>query len=333
MPDNERIHSFAGKNKLMSTSFITQKRAPSNIANILLIIAGIVSVSGIIAPPIALVTGIILAQWLKKPIREKTQSIAGTLLKVSVVGLGFGIPLEKALSVSGEGLYLTIGSITFTMVAGLLLGKYLKVQQHTSFLIAAGTAICGGSAIAALAPIIRAKNQEITIALGTIFTLNALALVIFPLIGEYFHISQTHFGLWTAIAIHDTSSVVGAAKTFGKEALEIATIVKLERALWIIPIAITLTFTNKNGSKIKLPWFIFLFVGALFIPQIVPQGTEVWHFIALAARRSLTLTLLLIGAGLQFTQIKQVGWRPFIQGGFLWVLIGSLSLLTIERYI
>jgi uncharacterized integral membrane protein (TIGR00698 family) len=314
----------------MLKTLIAQKQTSGNPATALLIIAGFISLTGYIAPPIALAIGIVLAQLLHSTIREKTQLIANKLLKVSIVGLGFGIPLQQALSVSGEGLLLTIGSITFTLTTGLLLGKYLKVEKHTSFLIAAGTAICGGSAIAALAPVLKAKSREISIALGTIFTLNALALFIFPIIGEYFHISQSHFGLWAAIAIHDTSSVVGAAKTFGKEALEIATIVKLERALWVIPLVFILAFSHKKGGRIKLPWFILLFVGALFIPQILPKGEVIWNFIAHGARRSLTLTLLLIGAGLEFRQIKQVGWRPFIQGVVLWLGVGTVSFITIE---
>ncbi len=317
----------------MLTPFIAHKQIASKAGTILLLAAGAISFTGLVAPPLALLLGIGLAQLLKTSVREKTQLVANKLLKISVVGLGFGIPIRKALAVSGEGVYLTMASITFTLLAGVLLGKLLKVQKHTSFLIAAGTAICGGSAIAALAPVVKAKSREISIALGTIFSLNALALFLFPIIGEYLHLSQSHFGMWAAIAIHDTSSVVGAAKTFGNEALEIATVVKLERALWIIPIALILAITNKKGGKIKIPWFIFLFVAALFIPQIAPEGTQIWDFIAIAARRSLTVTLLLIGAGLQFSQIKEVGWRPFIQGVVLWLIIGAGSALTIKIFL
>ena len=219
-------------------------------------------------------------------------------------------------------------------MAGYLIGKWLKIDQKTSYLLSAGTAICGGSAIAAVSPLIKADDKQMSVSLGTVFILNSIALFLFPWIGELLHLSQAQFGLWVAIAIHDTSSVVGAAGKYGQEALQVATTIKLERALWIIPLAIFTTFIFKSeGKKINIPYFIFYFILAMIVGTYLlkqwPEMHQVTDVLIFLAKKGLTLTLFLIGAGLSKESIKAIGVKPFIQGIALWVLISSLSLLVI----
>ena len=280
-----------------------------------------------ISPAIALFLGLALGMTAGQPFPKFSKKTSKYLLQFSVVGLGFGMNLHESLKTGKEGMLFTIVSVAAVLVLGIYLGKRLMMDRKTAYLISAGTAICGGSAIAAVGPVVKANDNEMTMALGTIFILNAIALFIFPPIGHLLNMTQEQFGMWAAIAIHDTSSVVGAGAAYGEKALEIATMVKLTRALWIIPITIVTMFLFKQkGGKIAIPWFIFFFILAmvantfLTIPETV-TGSLVW-----LAKKGLTVTLFLIGAGLSRKVIKQVGVRPMVQGVVLWVFIGLISL-------
>ncbi|WP_289006987.1 putative sulfate exporter family transporter [uncultured Parabacteroides sp.] len=280
-----------------------------------------------ISPAIALFLGLTLGMTAGQPFPKFSKKTSKYLLQFSVVGLGFGMNLHESLKTGKEGMLFTIVSVAAVLVLGIYLGKRLMMDRKTAYLISAGTAICGGSAIAAVGPVVKANDNEMSMALGTIFILNAIALFIFPPIGHLLNMTQEQFGMWAAIAIHDTSSVVGAGAAYGEEALEIATMVKLTRALWIIPITIVTMFLFKQkGGKIAIPWFIFFFILAmvantfLTIPETV-TGSLVW-----LAKKGLTVTLFLIGAGLSRKVIKQVGVRPMVQGVVLWVFIGLISL-------
>lgn len=257
-------------------------------------------------------------------------SVTNFLLKISVIGLGFGIDVGQAMAVGSRGFVLTICSITSVLILGFFLGRIFNISSKTTHLISSGTAICGGSAIAAVAPVIDAGEKDMSVSLGVVFALNALALIIFPLIGHLLGMSQGQFGLWCAIAIHDTSSVVGAAATYGQEALNVATTVKLERALWIIPVSLLSAFFFKSKDKrIKIPWFIGLFVLAMLtntylaLPRLMPA------LISTGAKSTLVLTLFLIGSGLDVQKIKTVGWKPFVLAVILWLFIGTGSLWLI----
>lgn len=290
----------------------------------------VLCLSPLISPPIALLLGLIIAQFIGHPYLNLNHKATHILLQVSVVGLGFGMNINNALKAGKEGLILTIISIIGTISIGILLGKILKIEDKISFLIATGTAICGGSAIAAISPVIKANEKQISVALGTIFILNSVALVLFPFIGHYFNLSENQFGLWCAIAIHDTSSVVGAAGKYGVQALEVATTVKLGRALWIIPIALlsTLIFKNKN-TKIKIPYFIGLFILAMIANTYFPFVRDFSHYITSFAKATLTLTLFLIGCGLSRKVLTSVGYKPLIQGTAIWIIISVSTLFVI----
>jgi len=281
-------------------------------------------------PPVALLMGIVVAQSIGHPFLHLNHKATHILLQFSVVGLGFGMNVDSALQAGKSGFTFTILSILTTLVMGYLLGRLLKVDRKSSFLITVGTAICGGSAIAAISPVIKAQEKQISVALGTIFILNAFALFIFPLIGQSLHLSQQQFGIWSAIAIQDTSSVVGAASKYGAEALQIATTVKLTRALWIIPIAIlsSLLFRNK-GAKIKIPYFIALFVLAIVLNTYLPFVKIIGSQIVQLSKIGLTLTLFLIGSGLSREVFTSVGFKPILQGLVLWVLISVPALLAV----
>lgn len=280
-----------------------------------------------ISPAIALFLGLALGMTAGQPYPTFSKKTSKYLLQFSVVGLGFGMNLHESLKTGQEGMLFTIVSVVSVLVLGMYLGKRLLMDRKTAYLISAGTAICGGSAIAAVGPVVKANDNEMSMALGTIFILNAIALFIFPPIGHLLGMTQEQFGMWAAIAIHDTSSVVGAGAAYGEQALEIATMVKLTRALWIIPVTIATMFIFKQkGAKISIPWFILFFVLAmvantfLSIPATI-TGSLVW-----LAKKGLTVTLFLIGAGLSRKVIKQVGVRPMIQGVVLWIFIGLISL-------
>jgi uncharacterized integral membrane protein (TIGR00698 family) len=287
-----------------------------------------------VSPPLALVLGLFIALFVGHPFLHLNHKATNILLQVSVVGLGFGMNAATALRAGKEGLVFAVASITGTLGFGLLLGRLLHIEKKTSLLIAGGTAICGGSAIAALSPVIRAEERQVSVALGTIFILNSVALFLFPFVGHLLHLSQTQFGLWSAIAIHDTSSVVGAAGRYGPEALQIATTVKLARALWIIPVSLlaALFFRNKNTAgpktKIKIPYFIGLFVVAILLNTWLPMPA-LSHTLVQASHAGLTLTLFLIGSGLSMQVLKNTGVRPLLQGIILWALISVTTLWAI----
>ncbi|NLB62777.1 MAG: putative sulfate exporter family transporter [Fibrobacter sp.] len=289
-----------------------------------------ISLSNFISPPWALFMGIVFAQVFTHPFAEKSSKLSSWLLKAAVVGLGFGISATDAIQAGKDGLFFTIFTIIFTLLLGILLGKLFKVESNTAYLIAGGTAICGGSAIAALAPIIKAKNKQISVALGVIFVLNSLALFVFPYIGHLLNMSPQDFGVWSAIAIHDTSSVVGAATKFNSESLAMATTVKLTRALWIIPLALlsALIFKQKN-IKIQLPYFIALFVIAIMINSFVPGFANLNPIIVYGAKKALALTLFLIGTSLSWKTLKSVGISPILQGTVLWLSISASTLAII----
>ena len=307
---------------------------PSIIRKTIFLIAAIASLTPFIEPPLALFLGIVLAQLIGHPYEKYNHRATGLLLKISVVGLGFGMNAIVAAQAGKQGILFTIASISLTFLIGLTAGKLMAVNKKTAILISTGTAICGGSAIAAVAPVIGAKENEISVSLATVFILNSIALLIFPPIGNWFHLSQSQFGMWAAIAIHDTSSVVGAAHKFGAQALQIATTVKLERALWIIPVSFIMALAFKSSkNKIKIPWFIFFFVVAMFLNTFLPQIHQLDQMIVFAAKRGLTLTLFLIGAGLTRNALKTVSLRPMVLGVMLWVMISVSSLIVIINMI
>ena len=298
------------------------------------IIAAILCLTSFVSSPIALLMGFLLTNLLYNPFPNLSRQIVKWLLKLSVIGLGFGMDLNKSLEVGKEGFLLTIITISSTLILGYFIGKVLKLDKVISYLIASGTAICGGSAIAAVSAVIKAKEKEISIALGVVFFLNALAIFVFPLLGHQLDLSQKDFGLWSAIAIHDTSSVVGAALAYGEEALDIAVTVKLSRALWIIPLSIFSMFLFKGkANSIKIPWFILLFVIAVIANSYLNLPDWMSFSIPQISKQLLILTLFLVGAGLTFTSIKESGAKPIILGVSLWVIISIVSLVYIMYFI
>ncbi|MNF49009.1 hypothetical protein D3C84_302720 [compost metagenome] len=286
-----------------------------------------------VSPPIALLMGLLIANLFGHPFLHLNHKATNILLQISVVGLGFGMNVYSAVSAGKDGFLFTVASIISTLVLGAFIGKWLKIEKKTSHLISCGTAICGGSAIAAIAPVVKSNENQTSIALGVIFILNSIALFLFPAIGHYLNLSQNQFGLWCAIAIHDTSSVVGAASKFGPEALQVATTVKLARALWIIPVALITAFLFKNkSSKIKIPYFIGLFILAMVLNTYVPQTAIVAPYLVGIAKIGLSLTLFLIGAGLNRNVLKSIGIKPLFQGSLLWLLIAGLTLVSILHF-
>lgn len=283
-----------------------------------------------IAPPVALALGLVLAQTVGNPFPAFTKKYTAKLLQFSVIGLGFGMNAHAAVQAGRQGILFTVASITGTLVLGYLLGRWLKLGRHVTHLISCGTAICGGSAIAAVGPVLRAKEEEMSMALATVFVLNAIALFAFPPIGHALALTQQQFGLWCAIAIHDTSSVVGAAAAYGSEALSVATTIKLARALWIIPVALgtALVFRQKD-VQVQLPWFILGFIGAMLLNTYLPATHEAGAWLVKAAHVGLTVTLFFIGAGLSLKAVRAVGPRPFLLGVLLWMVVSSMSLYVI----
>ena len=291
-------------------------------------------------PPVALLLGLVIALVTGHPFIQINKKATTLLLQVSVVCLGFTMNFEEAMKAGKEGFFFTVGTIGITLLAGYFIGKYLKIDKNTSTLISNGTAICGGSAIAAIAPIIKANDEQISVSLGTIFILNSIALFVFPALGHLLNLTDQQFGTWCAIAIHDTSSVVGASKQYSEKALQIATTIKLERALWIIPLSLVTAYFQKSTGKIKIPYFIFYFIIAILIATYVPTylpflKTEIDHntvfqWAAMFGKKGLVVTLFLIGSGLSMKTIQVVGWRPILQGVILWILIGATSLAVIK---
>ncbi len=303
------------------------------LISVLLLIDYLPNVDSYVSPPVALFLGLLFALICGQAYPKFNKKVSKKLLQYSVVGLGFGMNLQASLQSGKEGMAFTIVSVVGTMLIGWFIGrKLLKVDRNTSYLISSGTAICGGSAIAAVGPVLKAKDAEMSVALGTVFILNAIALFLFPWIGQLLEMTQQQFGMWAAIAIHDTSSVVGAGAAFGEEALEVATTIKLTRALWIIPLAFATSFIFKSkGQKVSIPWFIFFFVLAMvfntYVLSLSETTREIGSFINGLARKSLTITLFFIGASLSRDVLKTVGIKPMIQGIALWIVI-SLSTLA-----
>lgn len=293
------------------------------------------------APPTpaaaALVGGAILALTLGNPFQGLTRTWTHRLLPIAVVGLGADMNLRAVAKAGFHGLGYTAISIALVLALGWWLVRLLKVESDAGLLISVGTAICGGSAIAAVAPVLRAKEDEISVALATVFLLNAVALVIFPPIGHAASLSQDAFGLWSALAIHDTSSVVGAGLAYGPRALEVGTTVKLARALWIVPITLGIGWgvarrgeAPEGAPPVKKPWFIAGFLAVAALVTYVPVLHAPGHIMAVAARRVLVLTLFLIGSGLSREALRSVGLRPLMYGLALWLLVGVVSLVAIR---
>ncbi len=298
--------------------------------------------SGLVSPPVALVGGIAFGFLVVHPYRAESASLARLLLQASVVALGFGMNLHQVLRAGRSGFVYTAISIVVAMALGLAMGRLFQVGGKASFLITAGTAICGGSAIAAIAPISEASEEEISVSMGTVFLLNSVALLLFPAIGHALHLSQNQFGLWAALAIHDTSSVVGAAAKYGDQALAIGTTVKLARAMWIIPVSLlTAAYVRKAAVKessgrrrvrVSVPWFIVLFCGATVVSMYLPRFATSYSTMNHLGKAGLTATLFLIGTSLSKRTVQQVGMRPFLQGLTLWIVVAGLSLAAITLH-
>jgi uncharacterized integral membrane protein (TIGR00698 family) len=326
---------------------------PNTFRQIIFVLCLIICIVFKVDPPIALLMGLVIALVVGHPFLSLNKKATTLLLQVSVVCLGFKIDFNEAMKAGKEGFFFTVGTISITLLAGYWIGKKLNIDKKISQLISNGTAICGGSAIAAIAPIIKADDNEISVSLGTVFILNSIALFIFPALGHMFGLSAEQFGTWCAIAIHDTSSVVGAAakyiandpdpevrKKLVDKALQIATTIKLERALWIIPLSLATAYFQKSQGKIKIPYFIFYFILAILISTYLPHylpflgnkisGGTIFDYAFMFGRKGLVVTLFLIGSGLSLKTIRQVGWRPILQGVLLWAIIGSASLLVIK---
>lgn len=304
---------------------------PENVKKVIFIVVGLACLTPWIGPPVALFLGILLSQTIGHPFIKFNSKATKLALQISVVGLGFGMNLSQALEAGQQGFIFTVVTISTTLILGLVLGRLMKIKRNTSVLISSGTAICGGSAIAAVSPVVGAKEDEMSVSLATVFVLNAIALFIFPSIGTELGLTQEQFGIWSAIAIHDTSSVVGASAAYGEEALQIATTIKLSRALWIIPLTIIMAMFIKGKSKIKIPYFILYFVLAIVVNTYVPLPEILPPNIVIIAKKGLTITLFLIGAGLTRKALKSLGVKPLILGVSLWVFISVVSLMVILK--
>jgi uncharacterized integral membrane protein (TIGR00698 family) len=306
----------------------------SNAQKAVFLVAALLCVTPIISPPIALMLGLLIANLAGNPFLKITGKLTKVLLQASVVGLGFGMNAASAIKAGSQGIVFVFASILGTLILGFLLSKLLRVESKTSHLISSGTAICGGSAIAAVGPVIGADTKQMSVALGAVFVLNSVALFVFPFIGHALHLTETQFGMWSAIAIHDTSSVVGAASRYGAQALEVATTVKLARALWIIPLSLGTALLYKNDrGRIKVPWFIGYFILAMVLNTYLPSVNLVAPYIVSMAKAGLTLTLFLIGAGLSFYLLKSVGVRPLMQAIILWVIISLAGLWAVLSFV
>ena len=290
----------------------------------------IIAASGLVSAPVALVMGLAFAFTFQHPYPSDGSKLQKFLLQLSVIGLGFGMNLHEVLQAGRSGFLYTAVSITAVMWIGWALGRLLKVESRASFLISTGTAICGGSAIAALGPIMQATEEEMAVSLGTVFVLNSVALIVFPMVGTALHLTQHQFGLWAALAIHDTSSVVGAAAKYGAVALTVGTTVKLARALWIVPVSVITSVARKSKTRIQWPWFILFFclaaVANTYFTKLQPVYESLYHL----GKTGLTVTLFLIGSGLSVETLKSVGVRPLLQGVLLWIITAAASLELIR---
>jgi uncharacterized integral membrane protein (TIGR00698 family) len=291
----------------------------------------ILAASGLLSPPLALTAGLLYGLTFPHPYQIDARRLSRFLLQASVVGLGFGMNLAEVLKVGRSGLLYTAGSITAVMLLGLAIGGCLRVARTPSFLITVGTAICGGSAIAAVGPITHATEEEMAISMGTVFVLNSIALLLFPAVGWAMHLSQTQFGLWSALAIHDTSSVVGATAKYGAVALAVGTTVKLARALWIVPVSVLTSILKKTKTAIQWPWFIALFCFAAIANTYVRFFSSAYPVLNHLGKLGLAVTLYLIGTGLSQSTLRQVGVRPLLQGALLWAIVAVGSLVLIRQ--
>jgi uncharacterized integral membrane protein (TIGR00698 family) len=289
----------------------------------------ILTASGLISPPFALLGGLIYGLMLTHSFQAESKQLAKFLLQASVVALGFGMNLHEVVRVGRSGFVYTALSITSVMLIGVGLGYLIHVSKKSSFLICAGTAICGGSAIAAVGPIADASEEEMAVSLGAVFILNSIALFLFPIVGFALHLSQTQFGLWSALAIHDTSSVVGATAKYGPTALAVGTTVKLARALWIVPLSVATAVVLKSKARIQWPWFILLFCIAALLNTLFPTFNPVFATLSHLGKIGLTVTLFLIGTGLNQETLKKVGPRPLLQGLTLWIIVATATLALI----
>jgi uncharacterized integral membrane protein (TIGR00698 family) len=276
------------------------------------------------SPSIALVLGIAFALTCEHPCAGKARAAAKPLLQAGVVGLGFGMNLHRVLQVGASGAAYTAGGIAFSMGLGILLGRLLRVRETTAYLISTGTAVCGGSAIAAVGPVLGADEEEMSVSLGTVFVLNAVALLIFPAVGRSLRLTQEQFGLWAALAIHDTSSVVGATVKYGAAALAVGTTVKLARALWIVPMSLGTAAWRRSKAKVQWPWFVLFFALAAGLNTSLPH--PFWATLNALGKISLTVTLFLIGSGISAGALRKVGTRPLLLGVILWLVVSCLSL-------
>ena len=300
------------------------------ISKVVFLLGLAVAASGLVSPPVALALGLVFGFVFPHPFDQSAKKVSRYLLQASVVGLGFGMNLHDVIRAGRSGFVYTLLSISFAMVAGMVLGALLGMPRTPAFLISTGTAICGGSAIAAVGPICGASDEQMAVSLGTIFVLNSVALLIFPGIGAALKLTQTQFGLWSALAIHDTSSVVGAAAKYGAVALAVGTTVKLARALWIVPMSIATAVVKHARARIQWPWFIALFCLAAVCNTYFPAGAAAYGLLSRIAKIGLTATLYLIGTGISLATLKKVGHRPLLQGVILWLLISAGSLWLIR---
>ena len=289
----------------------------------------ILAASGLLSPPLALLAGLAYGFTLAHPFHMESKRLAKFLLQASVVALGFGMNLHQVLHAGRSGFAYTAASITLAMLLGLALGYFIHVAKKASFLISAGTAICGGSAIAAVGPIAEANDEEMAVSLGTVFILNSIALFLFPFLGSLLHLSQEQFGLWAALAIHDTSSVVGATAKYGPTALMVGTTIKLARALWIVPLSFVTAMALKSKARVQWPWFIFLFCLAALLNTLLPALHAAFSTFNNLGRIGLTVTLFLIGTGLNKKTVQHVGFRPLLQGVTLWIIVASSTLALV----
>jgi len=290
----------------------------------------VVAASGLISTPLALLIGLIYGLSFSHPYHLDAKKLSAFLLQASIVGLGFGMNLHEVVRAGRTGFLYTALSISFAMLIGLGIGRLFKVQHTPSLLISAGTAICGGSAIAAVGPVANAGEEEMAVSLGTVFVLNSVALFLFPVIGYALHLTESQFGLCSALAIHDTSSVVGATAKYGSQALMIGTTIKLARALWIVPVAIAVAILKKNKTRIKWPWFILFFCFAAVAGTYLPLFGPLYPQLSTLGKTGLTVTLYLIGTGISRSTLKQVGVRPLLQGILLWAIVAISSLALIR---
>ncbi len=302
-----------------------------SVTKLMFFIGLILSATGFISPPVALAIGIAFGLSVQHPLPKDSKALAKFLLQASVVALGFGMNLHEVIKAGRSGFIYTALGISFALIVGLSIGKLLQVREKSSLLITTGTAICGGSAIAAVGPIIQANEEEMAVSLGTIFILNSIALFIFPLIGWKLHLSQPQFGLWAALAIHDTSSVVGASSRYGAAALTVGTTVKLARALWIVPLALATAAIKRSKSRVNLPWFILFFCLAAVVNTYLPGISNFSKSLFTIGRFGLTCTLFLIGTGISRATLREVGWRPLAQGVLLWLAVGITTLYFIHN--